>query len=178
VRDCGRLKVGAGKVSVAQGNAVDEKSVRAALSPDFDAVLNAIGESALKPSTVATDSVHAILAGMKQSGIARYMGVSGVAEMPNKTTFGNLTISFFKITPVGHPIRDHDRAFEELKRSGLEWTLAGCGYIKDGPRRGGYKTSLTFDGGFKVIHPPDVADLLVRELSERKFPNQVVGIWY
>jgi hypothetical protein len=56
--------------------------------------------------------------------------------------------------------------------------LAGCPYIKDGPRRGGYRTSLVFPGGWKIIHPPDVADLLVHELTEEKFTGSVVGIWY
>jgi hypothetical protein len=35
-----------------------------------------------------------------------------------------------------------------------------------------------FTGGWKVIHPPDVADFLVRELVAHRFSREVVGIWY
>jgi hypothetical protein len=55
--------------------------------------------------------MHAIVAAMKDRGIDRLLFVSGVAEMPNKTFFGRLTAALLKLTPVGHAIRDHDRAF-------------------------------------------------------------------
>jgi len=180
VRDRQRLKVGGDKVSIVEGNVVDPASVRSALNPGFDAVVVAIGQAGLKPSSVMADGVRAIVTGMKDRGIDRLLGVSGIAEMPNKTFFGKLTIALLSVTPVGHAIRDHDRAFAELQNSGsgLMWMLAGCGYIPDGPRRGRYRTSLIFPGGFKIINPPDVADLIVRELTEEKFTGNVVGIWY
>jgi len=64
-----------------------------------------------------------------------------------------------------------------VSNSGLEWTFAGCPYIKDGVLTQNYRLSSTFPGGFKTISPPDVADFLVKELTERRFPRQVVGIW-
>jgi uncharacterized protein len=178
VRDRRRLKVGDDKVSIVEGDVRNQAAVRAALEPGFDVVIFAIGETALKPSTVVTDGARAIIAGMKDRGIPRLLGVSGVAEMAKKTSLGRLTIALLKVTPVGHAIRDHDRALEEVKHSGLRWMLAGCPYIKNGPRRGGYRTSLVFPGGFKIIHPPDVADLIVHELTEERFNGSVVGIWY
>lgn len=178
VRDRQRLKVGGDKVSIVVGDMLDQAAVRAALEPGSDAVVVAIGQAGLKPSTVVTDGMRAIVAAMKNRGIGRLLFVSGVAEMPNKTFFGRLTAALLKLTPVGHAIRDHDRAFEELRGSGLRWMLAGGPYIKDGPRRGSYRTSLVYPGGFKIIHPPDIADLIVRELTEEKFTGKVVGVWY
>jgi uncharacterized protein len=122
--------------------------------------------------------MRVIVAAMKDRGIGRLLLVSGVAEMPRKTRFGRLTNALLKLTPIGHAIRDHDRAFEELKRSALRWMLAAGPYIKDGPRRGRYRTSLVYPGGFKIIHPPDIADLIVRELIEQRFTGKVVGVWY
>ena len=178
VRDCRRLAVGGDKVSIVEGDVRDQAAVRSALDPGFDAVVVAIGETALKPSTLVTDGMHTIITAMKDRGIGRLLFVSGVAEMPNKTVFGKLMAALLKLTPVGHAIRDHDRPFEELRLSGLQWMVAGGPYIKDGPRRGNYHTSLIYPGGFKTIHPADVADLIVRELTEQKFTGKVVGIWY
>jgi putative NADH-flavin reductase len=178
VRDRRRLKVGGDNVAIVEGDVRDQAAVRSSLEPGFDAVVVAIGETALKASTLVTDGMHTIITAMKDRGIARLLFVSGVAEMPNKTFFGKLMAALLKITPVGHAIRDHDRAFEELKHSGLQWMVAGGPYIKDGPRVGKYQTSQVYPGGFKIIHPPDIADLVVRELTEQKFTGSVVGIWY
>ena len=178
VRDRQRLKAGGDKVSIVEGDVLDPAAVRAALDPGFNAVVVAIGQAGLKPSTVVTDGMHVIVAAMKDRGIGRLLFVSGVAEMPTKTFFGRLTAALLKLTPVGHAIRDHDRAFEELKRSGLKWMLAGGPYIKDGPGRGSYRTSLVYPGGFKIIHPLDIAGIIVRELTEEKFTGKVVGVWY
>ncbi len=178
VRDRRRLNQKFDGASIAEGNVLDKPAVRAALLPGFDAVINAIGESSLKPSTLVTDSVANIASAMHATGNTRFLGVSGIAEMDRMTPLGKLTIAILRVTPVGHAIRDHDGALQVLKQSGLRWMLAGCGYFKTGPRLGRYRTSLILDGGFKVIHPPDVADFIVRELTDEKYNGQVVGIWY
>ena len=91
---------------------------------------------------------------------------------------GKIYTAILKRTPVGHAIRDHDGGLKVVQQSSLEWTLAGCNYLSDGPERGRYKTSLVFPGGFKKIHPADVAAFLVKETEVPTFRNAVVGIWY
>jgi hypothetical protein len=130
----------AGNVAIAKRDVLDRAAVRAALEPGFDFRHR---RERFESIDVVTEGMRAVIAGMKESGIARLLGVSGTAEMPDKTFLGKLTITLLKATPVGHSIRDHDGAFAEVKRSGLKWMLAGCQYIKDGPRRGNYRTSRT-----------------------------------
>jgi uncharacterized protein len=176
VRNAAKLK--AESVKIYEGSATDEQAVCRAMRDGFDAVIVCLGERALKPSTIMTDSIRAIISAMEQCNINRLLCVSGTAEMPNKTRFGEIYAAILKRTPIGHAVRDHDGAFELIKGSKLNWTLAGCNYLKSGPERGSYKTSLKFPGGFKIIHPPDVADFLLRELSESKYNQCVVGLWY
>jgi uncharacterized protein len=166
-------------VSIATGDALSAEDVHAALSNGFDAVVSGIGiAGGLAKTTLVTDATRIITEEMKMRGIARYLAVSGVAEMTDITAGGKVTNAILKATPIGNAIRDHDGAFAIVRASGLDWTLAGCGYIKSGPRRNEYSTSVIFPGGFKVIHPPDVADFLVHELSEHKYAQKVVGVWY
>jgi putative NADH-flavin reductase len=178
VRDRKKLPSNVAGVSVVEGDALSEDSVGSALGRGFDAVVSAIGVAGgLARTTLVTDATRVITAQTERHGTRRYLAVSGIAEM--KQSFaGNVTIAILRTSPIGNAIRDHDGAFEIVTASGLDWTLAGCGYIQSGPRRNTYKTSLTFPGGFKIVHPPDVANLIVRELTDRKFVRQVVGIWY
>lgn len=179
VRDRKKLAGDVDAVSIVEGDVLSDDSVGSALDRGFDAVVSAIGVAGgLARSTLVTDGTRVITVQMEARSIGRYLAVSGVAEMTQCTFAGNITKAILRATPIGNAIRDHDGAFAIVKASTLYWTLAGCGYIHSGPRRNAYKTSLLFPGGFKIVHPPDVADLLVRELADRKFERQVVGIWY
>ncbi len=65
-----------------------------------------------------------------------------------------------------------------VKASAIDWTLAGCPYIRDGQHTRSYKVVPgRFPGGFKTISPQDVADFLVKEMQEQRFSKQIVGIW-
>ena len=178
VREARRLTGSIGQVQVIEGNVLDPAEVEAALRDGFDAVVVAIGGDPLKPSTLVTEAARSIIAAAKAAGTPRYLAVTGTAEMPHKTLIGKLSTFILRLTPVGNAIRDHDGAYALVTESGLDCMLAGCPWVKDGPRRGGYKTSLVFTGGNKFIYPADVADLFVRELTEKAYSGQVVGLWY
>jgi uncharacterized protein YbjT (DUF2867 family) len=178
VRDPKRFGPAPAGVKLAVGDVYQSATLDAAMAPGCDAVIVAVGADPLKPSTLVTDSAMAIVAAARKAGIRRYLGITGTAEMPEKTWLGRLSTAILRMTPVGNAARDHDGAFEAVRTSGLEWTLAGCPYIKDGAMTGRYLTSSVFPGGFRIIHPGDVAHFLVRELGERRHPNAVIGIWY
>lgn len=148
------------------------------MAPGFDAVVVTVGADPLKPSTVVTDSARVIVESAKKVGIRRYRGITGTSEMPAKSLLGRFSTALLRLTPVGNAARDHDGAYQAVSKSGLEWTLAACPYIKEGPSVGRYRHASVFPGGFRTIHPGDVAHFLVKELSERRYPNQAIGIWY
>lgn len=178
VRDPKRLANVPAGVAVSVGDVYQPETIDTATARGFDAVIVVVGANPLKPSTVVTDSARAIVSAARKAGIPRYLGITGTAEMPRKTIFGRFSSAILRWTPVGHGARDHDGAFEIVSNSGLDWTLAGCPWIKDGETRGVYRTSLVFPGGMRTIHPGDIAHFLVTELSAHKYPNSVVGIWY
>jgi uncharacterized protein len=165
-------------VHLFQGDVRDHDAVRTALSQRCDAVVCCIGEAGLKPSTIVTDAFTSIIDAMTGLGLKRFLAVSGSAEMKQMTMAGKIYTAILKRTPVGHAIRDHDGGLKVLQQSSLEWTLAGCNYLSDGPERGRYRISLVFPGGFKKIHPADVAAFLLKETEVPTFRNAVVGIWY
>lgn len=176
VRDASKLKVGAGKVRIALGDIYKPQTLRTAFNDKPDAVIVTVGADPLKPSHLVTDSAKAIVATMKQTGVSRYLGITGTAQMP-KSFFGTISIAILRLTPVRHAARDHDGAFAAVRDSGLTWTLAGCPWIKDMPTQP-FITSNAFPGGMKTISPQNVATFLVQELTSAAHPNQIVGIWH
>ncbi|GCE31888.1 oxidoreductase [Dictyobacter alpinus] len=144
----------------------------------FDALINVVGGDVFKPSTVVTDSVKAALETVQQLNIPRYLGITGVAEMPTCGLFGSITAGLLRRSPIRYAVRDHDHAFELVKNSSVDWVLAGCPYIRDGRHTASYKVAPgCFPGGFKLISPADVADFLFKEAQEQRYSKQIVGIW-
>ena len=141
------------------------------------AVVMAVGSDPLKASSVVSDSVRAIVAAMTQLGVGRYIGVSGTANMPTRTVRARLSL-----VPVRRFIKaaaDHATAYEIVRTSGLDYVLAGCPYIRDGAPAARYKEEVgPVPGGFKVITPAEVADFLVRQIADRRYHRQIVGIWH
>lgn len=177
VRDPRKLKKRDDRLKIAEGDVTKPETVTAAMRAGFDAVVVTVGADPLKPSTLVTDSARAITRAMKEAGVTRYLGITGTAEMP-KSFLGEVSIAILRRTPVGHAARDHDGAFAIVTSSGLRYTLAACPYIRDGATRGAYRTARVYPGGFKIIHPGDVAHFLVKAIADEGSASEVVGIWY
>lgn len=163
---------------VIPGEVTDAAAVSRALQPDCEAVVFCVGAGPLKHSTLVTDAMRCVVEAMQSHGIKRLLAVSGTAEMPRKTRMGHICTALLRRTPVGHAVRDHDGAYAIVAGSGLSWVLAGCNYITNGAPRGRYMTAAVFPGGFKVIHPGDVADFLLRQLQDETNHQIILGIWY
>jgi putative NADH-flavin reductase len=176
VRDPARLAAAGSGVKLAAGDLTKPETVAAALSGGIEAVVNAVGVDPLKPSTFVTDAARTVVAAMLAAKVNRYVAVSGTAQMPT-TWFGALTIALLRRTPVKHAIRDHDGAFAIVAHSPLDWTLAGCPYIRDGRAKGNYVRADKFPGGFKTIVPGDVAAFLIEAVARTGLSRRIIGIW-
>ncbi len=159
-----------------EGDIYSEASLSALSKQDFGVVVNVIGADPLKPSTLFTDTTKAIIALQSKKSFERYFAITGTAQM-EKTRFGKLSAAILKRTPVRHGVKDHQDAYEPVTRSNLSWTLVGCPYIRDGEEQGRYKTARVFPGGFKTVHPPDVASEIVKQMGEEN-EDEIIGVWY
>lgn len=144
VRDKTKIKLLDPALSVFEGDIYRPESVSEIVGQGFEAIFNVIGTDPLKPSTVVTDSARSIVGAMEQAGVSRYLAITGTAQMPTANIGGRLSDWILRRTPVGNAATDHDGAFEIVKVSKLDWTLAGCPYIKAGQHTGKYRLSNTF----------------------------------
>ena len=165
------------RLRVVTGDTTDPESLTSALSglPADSVVVMAVGADPLKASTLVGDTVANLVAVMPQVGLHRYVGVSGVAQMP-ATPLGRLTQAALR-RAVKAAV-DHQRAFDVLVGSDLDWVVAGCPYIKDGHPAGRAQEHTTrFPGGYRVIAPRDVAMFLVRHTHDRSRHREIIGLW-
>lgn len=176
VRDKTRMSLDHEHLTLVEGDVCNPESLQQLRTRDCEVVINVIGADPLKPSTLFTDTTRAIIALLSERKSKRYLAITGTAQM-EKTRWGKFTIAILKKSPVGHGVRDHQNAFNVLTHSHLDWTLVGCPYIKDGTEKGHYRTSTVFPGGFKTIHPPDVANEIFLQLNQAR-TQEIMGVWY
>jgi Putative NADH-flavin reductase len=167
------------RLRVVQGDTLAPTTVVAALTDDISpvtAVVMAVGADPSMASTLVTNSVINVMAAMTETGVHRYMGISGIAQMP-ATARGRVTQ--LRIGLSFKAAADHQGAYDAITASPLDYVLAACPHIKDGPRTGHYTEQPgQFPGGYKTISPGDVADFLVRQIENPGYHRQIVGIWY
>jgi putative NADH-flavin reductase len=74
---------------------------------------------------------------------------------------------------------EHRRTWEVLQGTTLAWTLACTGDIVPGARTGEYRVlpDVLPEGG-RRISVEDLADFLLREMHEGRWPRRRVGVGY
>jgi putative NADH-flavin reductase len=178
VRDPAKLRQSHSLLRKLAGDIYQPEALLQAIDPGFEVVLSCVGGNVMRPSTVVADSARLIVELMRQRAIPRLLAVSGVAAIPEQTWSAKAGAALMRLSPIRHGVIDHDNAYAIIASSGLDYTLAGCPHIKDGPRSGSYIVHTgRYAGGYHSVSPPDVADFLVTELTESRYPRQIVGIW-
>ena len=176
IRNRNKLTIKDPHLSVVEGDIYDKDALDKLSQVDFDVLVNVIGADPLKPSTIFTDTTRLIIKFLSNKPGKHYIAITGIAQM-YKTFFGKIAIEILKLTPVKNSIADHQNAFSQISVSSINWTLIGCPYIKDGPEKGSFKIDKLFRGGFKTIHPGDVATAIVQETAKDEY-HKIIGIWY
>lgn len=149
-----------------------------------DAVISAYGPGpdADDSMRLMEDSTRALLAGLKQAGVRRFLMAGGAGSLlvaPGVTLIdsGHLPAEWRDIAIA------HRDALEILRQSDLEWTsLSPAGFIQPGERTGKFRLgtdSLVMDAkGESRISAEDFAVAMVDELEQSKHVRQRFTLGY
>ena len=108
-----------------------------------DAVLSAIGPHGSGPTTVSQDSAAAIIAAMHAAGARRLIIVSGsVVTDVGDDPFLRLVKPLVRRTQLRHVCADMRRAEDEVRSSGLDWTIMRPPRLTDKAAAGTYRTAI------------------------------------
>jgi putative NADH-flavin reductase len=159
-----------GHIALVEADGRDLQSLKNALDPDTDVVVNIVGASNLLQARKITDlySVTAanLIAAMEHHGIKRLVSVSssGVEPQENDNWFYvNILKRFFL-----QPMYDDMLRMEALhEQSSLDYTLVRPPYLTKGPPTGEYRTSLNANfTDDETLRRGDLAHFLLRACED------------
>lgn len=167
VRDPAKLDAPEG-VSVTQGDARDVDAVKTTLA-GCEAAVSTLGNFNRKPNTEVSDATKVIVDAMNASGPKRLVVVSTIGVGDSRKPLQSFMFKYVVIGWIARNIwKDRERQEEIIRASGLDWTIARPGGLKDEPLTGTYQVVGGGDPQPKTIaiSRADVADFCLKALGD------------
>lgn len=177
VRDATRLSPRAG-LEIVHGDVLDAATVARVIA-GADAVVSGLGGAGIEdPGEAQSQGMRNIVAGMAEHGVRRVLGVAGAGILDSAD--GGLRHDQPGFPPMFKKVSDrHAEAWHAMRDSGLDWTMVATGDIVTGERTGAYRTlEALLPDGARRISVEDVADLLLRSLTDGTHKQRRVGAGY
>jgi putative NADH-flavin reductase len=176
-RNPAKLEIEHELLTMFDGDALDSVAVERAVGGQ-DAVLCALGAGA--KGAIRTDGTRNIVQAMEKAGVSRLICLStlGVGDSRGSLNF------FWKHIMFGLLLRgayaDHISQEDCVKESGLDWTLVRPAAFMDGDRTGVYRHGFSAnDKTIKAkISRADVADFMLKQLTDRRYLKETPGLSY
>jgi putative NADH-flavin reductase len=176
-RNPAKIEIEHVNLTAVQGDVLDSESVKKAVDGQ-DAVLCSLGAGA--NGTIRSEGTRNIVRAMEKAGISRFICLSTLGVGNSRA---NLNL-FWKHIMFGLLLRrayaDHISQEDYIKESLLDWTIVRPGAFTDGNRTGVYRhgfpsTDKTIKG---KISRADVADFMLKQLTDRMYLHETPGLSY
>lgn len=142
-----------------------------------DAVISGLGTDS---TTTLTEATAAIIAELKAHAVSRIVTIGTAGILNSRTEPGKLRYQSNESRRTQtFAAEEHQRAYEMLRDSGLDWTVVCPTYLPEGEAVGGYRTERDYlpeDG--RQISTGDTAAFACEELLSYTNVGYRVGITY
>jgi putative NADH-flavin reductase len=178
VRDRSRLQITHPRLTVIQGDVLDEGSVDAAMRGQ-EAVLSALGHKRyFSPTRILSEGTRTILRSMQAHGVRRFVCETSLGIGDSAGRMG-VYYSLFLI-PVILPFYFWDKARQErtIAGSDVEWVIVRPGVLTNGDKRGRFRHGRRV-GSFLLtvrISRADVADFMLNQLTSDTYLRTAPGV--
>ena len=163
-------------LQLVQGALFDAGEVHNAVK-GCDAVLSALGGGFDGNDKTRSLGMKNIITQMQKAGIKRIVGVGGMGVL--NADEATLLIDKDDYPPEYIPVgKEHQKAYELLKESGLDWTFVCPPNIIDASPTGAYITAMDYTPApnkYK-INSGDLAMFILNELERNEYVKHRVGI--
>jgi putative NADH-flavin reductase len=179
VRDPARLSVpGSPRLRVITADLMDPAAIGPAVA-GAGAVFAAFGPRGTGPTTVLREGARSVIEAMRKEGTHRLILVSGsiVADDGEGMAMRYLVKPLARGTLLRHVAADMRGAEEQVRESGLDWTIVRPPRLTSGPASGTYRTEIgrNVRGGVTVSRA-DLADYMLGIITDPATVHHHVGI--
>lgn len=179
VRDPAKLTIKHNNLKLVHGDVKDFVSVEKAIRGQ-DVVFSALGVSVpLKRDPVVVAGVKNIVKAMEQHNVQRFIYLSFLGVSASRSDTGFLMKNLISRI-VRHEIADHEEKEALILSSPLHWTIVRAPKLTDGPRKGIYRSgdAIKPAGLIPTLSRADVADFMLKQLSDTAFTRKAVRVMY
>ena len=179
-RDPARLDVQHDRLSVVRGDVLDPATLAPAMAGQ-EAVISSIGVTSRGPTTLYSDGMRHIIQAMHATGVKRLVAVSA---WPLSSDDGDTLPARLLLKPLIwgllRPVyADMARMEDEIRTSGLDWTIVRPPRLTDKPATGRYRIALnrSVRRGY-LIARADLAGAILTLLDDPTAIRAAIGIGY
>jgi putative NADH-flavin reductase len=163
-------------LNLVQGDIVDATAVAGAVA-GHEAVISALGTRSGPP--VLPEGTRNILAAMVQAGIRRSLWVSSFGVGDSIDQMGWVARTVIVNVFLKNAIAEKEIQERYIHESTGDWIIARPGGLTDGPLTGVYRVTGPNDKvGRPSISRADVADFLLKNLTDDRYVRKAVGLTY
>ncbi|GAB2846242.1 NAD(P)-dependent oxidoreductase [Lentzea nigeriaca] len=178
-RDPGAVPVRHDRLHVRRGDVHDPDSVVGVVDGTA-AVVSALGIGYRRhATTVYSAGTGNVIAAMRDAGVSRLLAVStSSVRLPPRSRFAEYALARFVLHPLlKRPYADMRLMEQEVRASGLEWTLVRAARLTNGRRTGRYRVASDLPGCWSISRA-DVAHYMLTRLTDAATFRSAVQIAY
>jgi putative NADH-flavin reductase len=168
-----KLSITHDQLTVVQGDATDPAAVERAVA-GAEAVLSALGQTKGAPKDMQTVATRNIVAAMQQHGVRRLVSLTGagVDAPQDQPKLINHLITFALKTLSGDVLRDAEGHAEVIRNSDLDWVIVRGPMLTEGPYTGQYRVGWVGVNTSARIARADVADFMLKQVTDDTYLRQ------
>lgn len=171
VRDASKISLVHPNLEIATGDAMSQDSVSKAMNGQ-QAVISALGTSEPAHRLVF---VHHLINAMREKGVKRILAIGGIGALQ-----ANEHLKVYETPTFPREYVDvtmaHVRVLDALLTSRMDFTFVCPPMISSSEKTGNYEVQDTYPTKGWSVHSGDLADFMVKELTENKHVGKKVGI--
>lgn len=177
VRDAARLPLAHANLRLFTGEITDAKAVAKVVSA-HNGVISTLGVGTpLRHDPVVIEGVRTIARASEHASVERlvYLSTIGVRDSRNEAGF---VLKWLATTLIRHEIADHEIKEAAIADSFVDWTIVRAPLLTNGRLTAAYRVGEAIQARtpLPMMSRADVADFLLRQLTDAAFIRKVVRI--
>lgn len=171
-----KVHINAERLTIIQGDSLDQEAIARAMH-GADVVVSALNTDG---GTTLSESMQLTIKAMETEGIRRIITIGTAGILQSRVTPDVLRYrSSESKRKTTRAAEEHEKVYQLLRQSTLDWTIVCPTYLPDGERLGNYRTEVDFlpEGGSK-ISVPDTAEFAYSLIESGEYIQKRVGIAY